>query len=63
MGFEINNILAKKLHKLSNLEVTFISQSANRNWDFAATTLGDEVASQLVQKSKILSMELVMWRS
>jgi diguanylate cyclase (GGDEF)-like protein len=52
MGFEINNILAKKLHKLSNLEVTFISQSANRNWDFAATTLGDEVASQLVQKSR-----------
>lgn len=51
MGFEINNILAKKLHKLSNLEVTFLSQSDREHWSYAATTLGDGVATQLLEKS------------
>lgn len=51
MGFEINNTLAKKLHKLSNLEVTFLSQPDTQNWDFSATTVGDEIAHQLLQQS------------
>lgn len=53
MGFEINNEIASQLHKLSNLEVTFIQKSTNSDWTAAATTLSlSEVNSLLANLIK-----------
>ncbi len=49
MGFEINNKLADSLHTLSNLEVTFISQSSDSRWLSNASTLGADAAKILTQ--------------
>ncbi len=39
MGFKIDNTLAEKLHKLSNLEVSFITEAKDRNFGlFKAST-------------------------
>lgn len=39
MGFEIDNTLAEKLNKLSNLQVTFLQRSVNGSWLSNASTL------------------------
>jgi diguanylate cyclase len=39
MGFKIDNTLAEKLHKLSNLQVTFVSEANDGNWSLTASTL------------------------
>jgi diguanylate cyclase (GGDEF)-like protein len=55
MGFKINNTLAKKLHKLSNLEVTFVSRANDSNWSLTASTLtGHSIKSVMTQPSNII---------
>lgn len=55
MGFKINNTLAKKLHKLSNLEVTFVSRANESNWSLTASTLtGHSIKSVMTQPSNII---------
>ncbi|WP_036303253.1 bifunctional diguanylate cyclase/phosphodiesterase [Methylotenera sp. L2L1] len=49
MGFEINNSLANTLHKLSNLEVTFISQSGASPWRSTAGTMSVRSSDQIVK--------------
>jgi diguanylate cyclase (GGDEF)-like protein len=39
MGFKIDNNLARKLNKLSNLQVTFIQKSPKNQWKSTATTM------------------------
>jgi diguanylate cyclase (GGDEF)-like protein len=51
MGFKINNTLAEQLHKLSNLEVTFLSKTADGGWKTTASTLNLASAEQLVSNS------------
>jgi diguanylate cyclase (GGDEF)-like protein len=51
MGFKINNTLAQQLHKLSNLEVTFLSKSAGSGWTTTASTLNMASAEQLISNS------------
>lgn len=51
MGFKINNTLAQQLHKLSNLEVTFLSKSAGSEWTTTASTLNMASAEQLISNS------------
>ncbi|MGV3582877.1 MAG: EAL domain-containing protein [Methylophilus sp.] len=57
MGFEINNSLANTLHKLSNLEVTFISQSGASPWRSTAGTMSikssDEIVKYTVSNPKL----------
>lgn len=57
MGFEINNSLANTLHKLSNLEVTFISQSGTSPWRSTAGTMSvkssDEIVKYTVSNPKL----------
>ncbi|HSH72617.1 MAG TPA: EAL domain-containing protein [Methylophilaceae bacterium] len=48
MGFKINNELAQKLNKLSNLEVTFISKSNDSHWSSMASTLNMASSEELV---------------
>ncbi|MES1987250.1 MAG: EAL domain-containing protein, partial [Pseudomonadota bacterium] len=48
MGFKINNTLAKKLHKLSNLEVTFVSRANDANWSLTASTLSGHSISNIM---------------
>ncbi|MDI1309948.1 MAG: EAL domain-containing protein [Methylotenera sp.] len=55
MGFKIDNTLAKKLHKLSNLEVTFVSKSNNANWSLIASTLNSSSFNNIMtQPSNVL---------
>jgi diguanylate cyclase (GGDEF)-like protein len=49
MGFEINNSLANTLHKLSNLEVTFISQSGASPWRSTAGTMSVDSSEKIVK--------------
>lgn len=51
MGFKINNTLAEQLHKLSNLEVTFLSKSVGSGWITTASTLNLASAQQLISNS------------
>lgn len=53
MGFEINNSLASTLHKLSNLEVTFISQSGASPWRSTAGTMSMSSSDQIVKYTSI----------
>jgi diguanylate cyclase len=53
MGFEINNSLANTLHKLSNLEVTFISQSGASPWRSTAGTMSMSSSDQIVKYTSI----------
>lgn len=53
MGFEINNSLANTLHKLSNLEVTFISQSGASPWRSTAGTMSLSSSDQIVKYTSI----------
>lgn len=48
MGFEINNDIASQLHKLSNLDVTFIQKTAGGDWTSAATTLSNSEVNTLL---------------
>jgi len=50
MGFKINDLLVKKLNKLSNLEVTFISKTGESVWSPTASTLSMSAFAQLVAK-------------
>lgn len=54
MGFEINNSLANTLHKLSNLEVTFISQSGASPWRSTAGTMSIGSSDQIVKYTATL---------
>ena len=49
MGFKINNSLANTLHKLSNLEVTFISQSGQNPWHSTASTMGVSATEKILK--------------
>ncbi|HEY0841908.1 bifunctional diguanylate cyclase/phosphodiesterase [Methylotenera sp.] len=49
MGFKINNSLANTLHKLSNLEVTFISQAGKSPWHSTASTMSVGATEQIVK--------------
>ena len=49
MGFEINNSLAYTLHKLSNLEVTFVSQSGGSPWRSTAGTMSLASSEQILK--------------
>jgi len=53
MGFEINNSLANTLHKLSNLEVTFISQSGASPWRSTAGTMSMSSSDQIEKYTSI----------
>jgi diguanylate cyclase (GGDEF)-like protein len=54
MGFKINNKLAKTLHKLSNLEVTFMSRANDANWSLTASTLSGPSINNILTQAKNL---------
>jgi diguanylate cyclase len=63
MGFKIDNVLANKLQKLTNLQVTFVQKTKNNAWSVAGTTLSNQ-QSQLLSvavaqhyKNKILKFD------
>lgn len=51
MGFKINNALAETLHKLSNLDVSFVSKSSDAKWRAVASTMPINQSKQLLQSS------------
>jgi diguanylate cyclase len=51
MGFQIDDTLAQNLHKLSNLDVTFISRSNGSDWNSMASTLGASLTEKLLEKA------------
>lgn len=51
MGFKINNSLAETLHKLSNLDVSFVSKSSDAKWHAIASTMPAKQSQQLLQNS------------
>lgn len=51
MGFKINNDLANTLHKLSNLDVTFMSQAGVNPWHSTASTMSAKAAEKIVNYS------------
>jgi diguanylate cyclase len=50
MGFKIDDILVKKLHKLSNLQVTFLQKSQNQTWQATASSLSNQHVKALVKE-------------
>ena len=55
MGFKIDNTLAVKLQKLSNLQVTFISSMSHDHWSLVASTLtGPEIESTMTNSSNLI---------
>lgn len=50
MGFKIDDLLVKKLHKLSNLQVTFLQKTHNQSWYSTASTLNDQHVKALVEE-------------
>ncbi|MDI1298673.1 EAL domain-containing protein [Methylotenera sp.] len=60
MGFKIDNTLAEKLHKLSNLEVTFVTEANDGNWSLTASTLtGPSIKSVMTQKSNLIDAKVM----
>jgi len=49
MGFKIDDLLVSKLHKLSNLEVTFLQKSDAQGWRSTASTLSEKHLDTLVK--------------
>jgi diguanylate cyclase len=64
IGFEIDDALAHKINKLSNLQVTFIQQANHNRWISNASTLGAEdqqaLQSYFSQTSKGNALESEM---
>lgn len=50
MGFKIDDNLVKKLHKLSNLQVTFLQKSQNQTWHSTASSLSKQHVDVLVKE-------------
>jgi diguanylate cyclase len=50
MGFKIDDFLVKKLHKLSNLQVTFLQKTQNQIWRSTASSLSDKHVGALVKE-------------
>lgn len=50
MGFKIDDQLVKKLHKLSNLQVTFLQKPLNQSWRSTASSLNDQHVEALVKE-------------
>ena len=51
MGFEINNIVAHRLQKLTNLEITFMSKTAPTGWTSSASTLYPAAIREVLNQS------------
>jgi len=51
MGFKVNNALAETLHKLSNLDVSFVSKSSDAQWHAIASTIPAGQSGQLLKNS------------
>lgn len=51
MGFKINNALAETLHKLSDLDVSFVSKTSDAKWHVIASTMPTGQSTQLLQNS------------
>jgi len=49
MGFKIDSLLVNKLHKLSNLEVTFLQKSHHQPWQASASTLRSKHMHALIR--------------
>lgn len=50
MGFKIDDHLVKKLHKLSNLQVTFLQKPHNKPWRSTASSLSNQHVDALVKE-------------
>lgn len=48
MGFKIDSLLVNKLHKLSNLEVTFLQKTQQQPWQASASTLSTKHMHALI---------------
>jgi diguanylate cyclase (GGDEF)-like protein len=60
MGFKIDNTLAKKLHKLSNLQVSFVSKESDGNWSLTASTLtGSPIKRIMTQTSNLIDTKIM----
>ena len=55
MGFAIDNELAKRMHKLADLEVTFLQKNVDGKWVSVATTLDNLSITTLLAASQRLS--------
>ncbi len=52
MGFAIDDALARRMHKLANLEVTFLQKNAENKWISVATTLDKPSIARLLSVSQ-----------